>query len=101
MSNTHEPRAYGNKERVSGVPSRMPTNAAMSNGRRLAASGALIATAAGVGALGLHDLRWIEWGLVASSGVLGVAGLALARRSIIGQVFGRAAAWLVFAPATI
>jgi hypothetical protein len=79
----------------------MATNAAMSNGRRLAASGALIATAAGVAAIGLHDLRWIEWSLVASSAVLGVAGVGLARRSMVGQVLSRAAAWLVFAPAAV
>lgn len=77
----------------------MPTNVAMSKGRRLAASGALIATAAGIAAIGLHDLRWIEWSLVASSGVLGVAGIGLARKSMVGQVLSRGAAWLVFAPA--
>lgn len=79
----------------------MPTNAAMSNGRRLAASGALIATAAGVAAIGVHDLQWIEWSLVASSGVLGLAGLGLARSSMVAQVFARAAAWVVFAPTAI
>jgi len=79
----------------------MPTNAAMSNGRRLAASGALIATAAGVAAIGLHDLHWIEWSLVASSGVLGAAGIGLARKSMVAQVLSRGAAWLVFAPATL
>ena len=83
------------------VPSRMPPNAAMSNGRRLAASGALIATAAGVAAIGVHDLQWIEWSLVASSGVLGLAGLGLARKSMLEQVLSRAAAWLVLAPAAI
>ena len=79
----------------------MPTNAALSNGRRLAASGALAATAAGIAAVGLHDLQWIEWSLVASSGVVGAAALGLARRSMVSQVFARAVAWTVFAPAAI
>lgn len=73
----------------------------MSNGRRFAASGALIATAAGVAAIGLHDLRWIEWSLVASSGVIALAGVGLARKSMVAQVLSRAAAWVVFAPAAI
>lgn len=79
----------------------MPTNAVISKGRRLAASGALVATAAGVAAIGLHDLRWIEWSLVASAGVVGVAGLGIARRSMVAQIFSRAVAWTVFAPAAI
>ncbi|CAN5745494.1 hypothetical protein BH11MYX4_BH11MYX4_66940 [soil metagenome] len=79
----------------------MPTDAVMSNGRRLAASGALIATAAGVAAIGLHDLRWIEWALVASAGVVGVAGLGIARKSVVAQIFSRAVSWTVFGPAAI
>ncbi len=79
----------------------MPTNAVMSKGRRLAASGALVATAAGIAALGLHDLQWIEWSLVASAGVVGVAGLGIARKSMVAQIFSRAVAWTVFAPAAL
>ena len=75
--------------------------AAISNGRRLAASGALAATGAGVAAMGLHNPSWIEWSIVGSAAVLGVAGLAMARKSIVGQVFARGAAWLVFAPTAI
>jgi len=79
----------------------MPANAVMSKGRRLAASGALVVTAAGVAAIGLHDLQWIEWSLVASAGVVGVAGVGIARRSMVAQIFSRAVAWTVFAPAAI
>ena len=79
----------------------MPTNAVMSKGRRLAASGALVATAAGIAALGFHDLQWIEWSLVASAGVVGVAGVGIAGKSMVAQIFSRAVAWTVFAPAAL
>ncbi len=96
-----EPRESGNKLWASSVPSRMPVNAVMTPGRRLAASSALIATGAGVAAIGLSDLRWIEWSLVASSGVIALAGVGLSRKSMIAQALARATAWLVFAPAAL
>ena len=61
----------------------------------------MLATAAGVAALGLHDLHWIEWSLVASAGVVGVAGVGIARKSMVAQIFSRAVGWTVFAPAAL
>lgn len=96
-----EPSSTGNKGGVSSVPSRMPPNAVMSNGRRLAATSALIATGAGVVALGLWDLHGVEWGLVACGGGLALAGVGLSMKSMFAQVLSRASAWLVLAPSAL
>lgn len=79
----------------------MPDNAVISNGRRLLGSAALVATAGGVAAVALHDRHWIEWGLLACSGVVAAAGVGLARRSMAAQVLSRGAAWTVLAPSAL
>ena len=76
-------------------------NAAISNGRRLLGAGALIATAGGLATIALHDVHWVEWGLLACSGVVAAAGVGLARRSMVAQVLSRGAAWCVLAPAVM
>jgi hypothetical protein len=76
----------------------MPTDTAMSKGRRLAGSAALIATAAGLGVFAVHDIRWIEWGLLACAGVVGAAGVGLGQRSLPLQILSRATAWAVLTP---
>jgi hypothetical protein len=79
----------------------MPTEPAISPRRRLAGTAALVTTAGGLAAIAVHDLRWIEWGLLASAGVVGVAGIGLARRSMTSQVLSRAVAWAVLAPSAL
>lgn len=79
----------------------MPTNAAMSNGRRLLGSAALVATAGGMAAIAVHDLHWIEWGLLASAGVVAAGGVGLAKRSMAAQVLARGAGWTVLAPTAL
>jgi|GEM_PF-2206534 len=79
----------------------MSKSTAVSTPRRLAGSAALLATAAGLGTIAVHDLHWIEWALLGCSGVVAVAGVGLARRSLLTQVLSRATAWLVFAPAAM
>jgi len=51
--------------------------------------------------MALHDRHWIEWGLLAFSGLVGVAGIGLARRSIVAQVLSRATAWTILFPTAI
>jgi hypothetical protein len=79
----------------------MPENAAISNGRRLLGSAALVTTAGGMAAIALHDRHWIEWALLASAGVVAAAGIGLARRSMATQVLSRGAAWAVLAPSAL
>lgn len=79
----------------------MPTNAVMSNRRRLLGSAALIATAGGLAANAVHYFHWVEWGLLACSGVVAAAGVGLSRRSMAAQVLARGAAWTVLAPAAL
>jgi len=79
----------------------MPTNTAMSRRRRLLGPAALLASAGGLAAIALHDVHWIEWGLLAYSGAVAAAGLGLARRSMPIQVLSRAAAWTVLAPSVL
>ncbi len=76
-------------------------NAAISNGRRLLGAGALIATAGGLATIALHDVHWVEWGLLACSGVVAAAGVGLARRSMVAQVLSRGAAATVLVPAAL
>ena len=76
----------------------MPTNVAISRGRRLAGPAALLTTAAGLAAVALHETQWIEWGLLAFSGVVALAGVGLGRRSMVSQVLSRGTAWTVLAP---
>jgi hypothetical protein len=73
----------------------------MSRGRRLAGSAALVATAGGLAAIAVHDTQWVEWGLLAFAGLVGTAGLGLARRSMAAQVLSRATAWTVLAPSAL
>lgn len=79
----------------------MPTNAVMSNGRRLLGSAALVATAGGMAAIAVHDRQWIEWALLASAGVVAAGGVGLAKRSMAVQVLARGAAWTVLAPTAL
>jgi hypothetical protein len=79
----------------------MPTNAVMSNGRRLLGSAALVTTAGGIAAIALHDRHWIEWGLLACAGVVAAGGVGLARRSMAAQVLARGTAWTVLAPTAL
>jgi hypothetical protein len=79
----------------------MPTNLAVSRGRRLASAAALVATGAGIAAVAVHDRHWIEWGLLGVAGVVGVAGVGLSRRSIVAQVLSRATAWVVLVPTAL
>lgn len=83
----------------------MSTNSAgpsrISTGRRLAGPAALIASAGGLAAIALHDMHWIEWGLVAFSGVVALAGVGLGRRSMTAQVLSRGTAWTVLAPSLL
>jgi hypothetical protein len=79
----------------------MPTKTAISRGRRLAGPAALVATAGGLAAIAIHDTHWIEWGLLAYAGVVGAAGVGLARRSMSHQVLSRATAWTVLAPSAL
>lgn len=69
--------------------------------RRVLASGAMIASGAVLGAIALHDLRWIEWSLLAFSGGVAAAGIGLARKSMVSQVLSRAMGWLVFVPSLL
>ena len=79
----------------------MPTNAAMSNGRRLLGSAALVATAGGLASVAVQDRQWIEWALLASAGVVAAGGVALAKRSMAAQVLARGTAWTVLAPTAL
>ena len=79
----------------------MPTNAAMSNGRRLLGSAALVATAGGLAAVAVQDRQWIEWALLAAAGVVAAGGVALAKRSMTAQVLARGTAWTVLAPTAL
>jgi hypothetical protein len=91
----------GNKPMASSVPTPMPSNTAMSRRRRLLGPAALLASAGGIAAIAVHDVHWIEWGLLAYSGAVAAAGLGLARRSMPVQVLSRAAAWTVLAPSVL
>ncbi|MDB4934415.1 MAG: hypothetical protein JWP87_1387 [Labilithrix sp.] len=79
----------------------MPTNTALSRGLRLSGPAALVATAGGLAAIAVHELHWIEWGLLAYAGVVGAAGIGLARKSMPLQVLSRATAWTVLAPSVL
>jgi hypothetical protein len=92
---------HGNKARASSVPTQMPSKTAMSRGRRLAGPAALVATAGGLAAIAVHDVHWIEWGLLAYAGAVATAGIGLARRSMPLQVLSRATAWTVLAPSVL
>ncbi|MDB4946197.1 MAG: hypothetical protein JWP97_5731 [Labilithrix sp.] len=94
-------RRPGNKMPPSSVTRRMPAHAVVSRGRRLAASGALATAAAGLAVLAVHDLRWVEWSVLAGAGVLAASALGLSRKSVTAQVFSRGAAWVVFVPSAI
>ena len=73
------------------------------NSRRLGASGALIATGAGITALGLETggFHWFNSSLVVAGGALALAGVGLSRKSMVVQVVSRASAWLVLVPAAL
>ncbi len=79
----------------------MPKTVAISRRRRLLGPAALLASAGGIAAIALHDLHWIEWGLLAYAGGIAVAGLGLARQSMPVQVLSRAAAWTVLLPSVL
>lgn len=91
----------GNKRSRSSVPTRMPTDPAISPRRRLLGSAALVATAGGLAAIAVHDVEWTEWGLLACAGVVGAAGVGLARRSMSAQVLARGTAWTVLVPSAL
>lgn len=91
----------GNKPGASSVPPPMPTTTAISRRRRLLGPAALVASAGGIAAIALHDLHWVEWGLLAYAGAVGAAGLGLARRSMPIQVVARATGWTVLAPSVL
>jgi hypothetical protein len=52
-------------------------------------------------AIAVHDRHWIEWALLACAGVVGAAGVGLARRSMTAQVLSRGTAWTVLAPSAL
>jgi len=81
----------------------MPNNTAMAPTpvRRLGASAAMVAAAGGLAAVAVHDLHWVEWGLLAFSGAVGLAGVGLARRSMSAQVLSRGMAWTVLVPSVL
>ncbi|MBX3187687.1 MAG: hypothetical protein KF819_11755 [Labilithrix sp.] len=62
-----------------------------------------MATAGGlaVTAVHFHHVRSTEWGLLAFSGLVAMAGVGLARRSIVSQVLSRGTAWVVLVPSAI
>lgn len=91
----------GNNPRASSVPTQMPSNTAMTRRRRLLGPAALVATAGGLAAVAVHDVQWIEWGLLAIAGGVAAAGLGLARRSLAVQVLSRATAWTVLVPSVL
>lgn len=91
----------GNKPRASSVPTPMPSNTEKSLRRRLLGPAALLASAGGIAAIAVHDVHWIEWGLLAYSGAVAAAGLGLARRSVPVQVLSRATAWTVLVPSVL
>ena len=91
----------GNNRSCSRVPTQMPNTVAISRRRRLLGPAALLASAGGIAAIALHDLHWIEWGLLAYAGGVAVAGLGLARQSMPVQVLSRAAAWTVLLPSVL
>jgi hypothetical protein len=76
----------------------MPSAKEPSRTRKLAASGALVASGAAIAAMAFGGFHFIEWSLIALGGGLSAAGIGLSRRSVSVQVLSRAAAWLVFAP---
>lgn len=76
----------------------MPIQPAISQRRRLAASATLVATGGGIAAVAVHN---VHWGLLACAGVVGAAGVGLARRSMTSQVLARGAAWCVLAPTAL
>lgn len=69
--------------------------------RKFAASGALVGAGGVLAAIAVHDLRWVEWGLLGTAGVVAAAGIGLSRRSIVSQVMSRAVGWLVLAPSAM
>jgi len=69
----------------------------MSRARKVAASGSLVATAAGLGALAV-DRFSVEWPLVAFAGLVALAGFGLSMKSLVVQVLSRATAWILLAP---
>ena len=69
----------------------------MSRLRKVAATGSLLATSAGLLALAI-DRFFIDWPLVAFASLVGVAGLGLSMKSLVLQIFSRATAWIVLAP---
>jgi hypothetical protein len=91
----------GNKRGASSVPTQMPSNPAISPRRRLAGAAALATTAGGLAAIAAHDVQWVEWGLLAYAGIVGVAAVGLARRSMTAQVLSRATAWTVLTPSLL
>lgn len=80
----------------------MPTPpATISWKRRVAGAAAMIATGGGLAAMAVHDTHWIEWSLLAFSGMVAAAGVGLARTSLVGQVLSRATAWIVLVPSAL
>jgi hypothetical protein len=93
--------AGGNNPGPSSVPTQMPTDEAMSRGRRFVGPAALVATAGGLAAVAVREPQWIEWSLLAFAGLVGAAGVGLARRSMPLQVLSRATAWTVLVPSAL
>lgn len=60
-----------------------------------------MATAGGLATIAVHDMELIDWSLLAFAGVVGAAGVGLARRSMTAQVLSRATAWIVLAPSAV
>jgi hypothetical protein len=76
----------------------MPSAKEPSRTRKLAASGALVASGAAIAAMAFGGFHFVEWSLIAVGAGLSAAGIGLSHRSVSVQVLSRAAAWLVFAP---
>lgn len=72
----------------------------ISRGRKLVAGAAMVVAAGLVAREGLEHFA-VDWLLVLSAGVLGVAGVGITRRSLVTQVLSRGAAWVVLLPALI
>ncbi len=61
----------------------------------------MIGAGAILAGVAVHDIHWIEWSLLAFSGVVASAGIGLSLKSMVSQVLSRAVGWMVFVPSAI
>ncbi len=94
----------GNNSVATSVSAPMSSSPAPSRAgrlRRLAGAGALLSSGVAFGVMAASDLDWINWPLLSFAGLVGVASLGLARRSVTSQILGRGVAWLLFPPSLL